>query len=192
MPPAKLKNKANGYGLRSASLEANVSADNLDIQQTSNQPGAAAGRSREIPDSQEDPDDALSDSDQAADLGGYDTEEDDTPADVKRALVSGRPAGSDQAAGLGGYDTEEDETPAHVKRALVSGTSSNTKKAVYVSMVVCYFYCMPNLCMPLSTCLITGLCLPCWRMQSRSISASWHFTVYPLLIVFVDFKSKRN
>ena len=93
MPRAKPKNKANGKGLRSAQFEVNVSADNMDVQQTSSQPRAAARRSREIPDSQEHPDDAgLSDSDQAADLGGYDTEEDETPADVKRAIVSGTPA----------------------------------------------------------------------------------------------------
>ena len=93
MPPAKRKNNTNGGGLRSTSFEVNVSADNMDIQQTSNQPTAAARRSREIPDSQEHPDDAgLSDSDQEADLGGYDTEEDETPAEVKRAIVIGTPA----------------------------------------------------------------------------------------------------
>ena len=80
MLPAKCYKKENGNGLPSASLQVNVPADKMDNQQTRNPPP------REIPDSQEDPDDAaLSDNDQAADLGGYDTEEDETPAVAKKA-----------------------------------------------------------------------------------------------------------
>ena len=97
MPPVK-RNKGNADELHSASAQVNVSADRMNIQQTSNQAAAAAGRPREIPDSQEDPDEAaLSDNDQAADLGGYDTEEDETPANSKKAIVSEAPADAKKA-----------------------------------------------------------------------------------------------
>ena len=87
MPPAKRNRKAKGKARRSASPQVIVPADKMDNQQTNNQPAAAAGRRREIPDSQEDPDDAaLSDNNQAADLGGYYKEEDETPAQAKKAV----------------------------------------------------------------------------------------------------------